>query len=236
MVASYGDYRGKFVFTGYGAYIEPNMLIPPEQRQFEIGKNNFIYVGGTGGNIQKGLDVILEAFAETPELNIYIYCKVEEEILRHYRHELSRPNIHYIYHYRYPLYWNRMRKLMKTVNFTVHAPCNFGIGTAFMGSLGSGMIPVGYVDYAGPENSAILADSWHVESIKSCIRSASGMSPEWCKRASAEARTFYEENCTVTGFQKHFSELVRSYTFNAPAPGSEACSSGNEGNTVSKTL
>ena len=209
MVSSYGAYRGKFEFTGYGSFIEPSMD-SAKGRLFEQGCRNFIYVGGTSGNIQKGLDVILEAFAATPELNLYIYCKVENDILRHCQYELSRPNIHYIYYYRYPIFWEKMRNLIRTVNFTVHAPCNFGIGTAFMGSLGVGFIPVGYVDYYGPENSCVLTDSWQVDSIIDCIRSASMMSPEWCASASAQSKDFYEANCTSDSFYKHFTELIHN--------------------------
>jgi|UPI000482BDAA hypothetical protein len=210
MMSSYGKYRGKFVFTGYGSYIEPCMQATKE-RQYDKGMKNFIYVGGTGGNIQKGMDVILEAFAATPDLNLYIYCKVENEILRHYQHELSRPNIHYIYHFRHPMFWGKMRDLIKKVNFTVHAPCNFGIGTAFMGSLGAGCIPVGYVDYAGPESSRVMADSWQVDSIIESIRTASMMSPDWCAKASSQAMEFYEQNCTSHSFYIKFSELIRNY-------------------------
>jgi hypothetical protein len=39
-----------------------------------------------------------------------------------------------------------MANLMKWINYNVSAPIDTGTGTAFVGSLGLGLIPVGYVD------------------------------------------------------------------------------------------
>jgi hypothetical protein len=80
-----------------------------------------------------------------------------------------------------------------------------------MGSLGAGCIPVGYVDYAGPESSRVMADSWQVDSIIESIRTASMMSPDWCAKASSQAMEFYEQNCTSHSFYIKFSELIRNY-------------------------
>jgi len=211
MIASYGKQVGRFVFTGLGSYPDTK-LIPVGGHDFNAGKNNFIYVGGSGGNIQKGLDVLISAFARHPDLHLYIYCIVEPELLRYAALDLNLPNIHYIYHWRFPGYHKRLERMLGKINFTVHAPCNFGMGTAFMGSLGVGLIPVGYVDYAGPEDSVVLADSWHVDALAKCIREASEKSGEWCETAAGKALEFYLEHCTAEGFHKRFSELVHDYS------------------------
>jgi glycosyltransferase involved in cell wall biosynthesis len=210
MVAAYGDYASKFHFTGLGAYLDKLFEFPQEQNDFEAGRRNFIYVGGTGGNLQKGLDLLIEAFQQTPELNLYIYCKVEEEILKHCRKELASPNIHYIYHWKHRPFHKRLRKLLTQTNFTVHAPINIGMGTAFMGSMGAGLIPVGYVDLADPGESAVVTDSWQVGSLVECIRRAASKPADWCRTASGLTRSYYGIHCDPAQVERNFRKMFNS--------------------------
>jgi len=50
----------KFI-RGWAAYVEDDLIV--KDRDFDEGRKGFIYVAGTGGNIQKGLDLLLETFA-----------------------------------------------------------------------------------------------------------------------------------------------------------------------------
>lgn len=209
MAKAYGRYSSKFYYTGLGAYIDPLFDIPADEKVFDKGKKNFIYVGGTGGNLQKGLDLLIEAFSELPDLNLYIYCKVEEEILDHCRDLLNKVNIHYIYHWRYLGFQSKIADLVKNLNFSVHAPINIGMGTAFMATLGVGLIPVGYVDVADPEEGAVLTDSWQVEDLISCIREASEKSTDWCENASVLARKRYRKYCEPDTVRANFVEMFK---------------------------
>lgn len=207
MIATFGDYRSKFFFTAFGAYIDPVLFIPPDERQHEHGRTNFIYVGGTGGNIQKGMDVLIEAFASTPELHLFIYCKVEDEVTRHYRKELALPNIHYVYHYRYSIFSNSLKRLMRRISFSVHAPINTGMGTAFMGTMGLGLIPVGYVDLEDDPECTVLTSNWDVESIAACIRRAAGKDATWCENASSKIIRVHEKICGTASLRASFNQL-----------------------------
>ncbi len=217
MISSYGPLQSKFYFTGYGAYIDP--LLKKAFSNYEEGVNNFLYVGGTGGNIIKGLDILIDAFKGCPESNLYIYCKVEPEILAYYRDSLNLKNIHYIFHWSLPGFKRSLQGLLPKINYTIHAPCNFGMGTAFMASLGAGYIPVGYIDYPGPPESAVLSNSWLVEDIQTSIRRASEMSPEWCDTASKLVKKYYRENCTPKSFSEKFSKMIVEFEggFKLPA-------------------
>lgn len=195
MVGAYGPHVEKFFYTGLGAYVDPMFEVSSEAKDYEAGRKNFLYVGGTGGNLQKGIDLLIEAFAEMPDLNLYIYCKIEEEILEHCRDLLAKPNIHYIYHWRYKWYQSKINDLMKRCNFSVHAPINIGMGTAFMATLGNGIIPVGYVDVHNPDEDSVLTESWQVEDLIPCIRAASEKSTEWCEEASKRTRKRYDTYC-----------------------------------------
>lgn len=210
MIASYGPYIEKFHFTGLGAYLDPLFTIPHAKKDFERGRRNFIYVGGTGGNLQKGLDLLMEAFASCPELHLYIYCKVEEEIYHLARKELSCSNIHYIYHWRYKPFHKRLHRLLVQMNFSVHAPINIGIGTAFMATMGAGLIPVGYVDLPDSNEGSVLSNSWQVDNLVKSIRMAADKSADWCRNASRLAREKYAKHCDPVQVENNFREMFQA--------------------------
>lgn len=209
MVESFGEYKNKFFFTGWTAYVDQLLKKNFLDSDFDNGRKNFIYVGGTGGNIQKGLDLLLEAFSRKPDLHLHIYCKVEDEILSYYKKELNLNNIHYIYHWRLKPFQKRFNELINKINFTLHAPINTGTGTAFNGSMGAGFIPVGYIDLIAPKESCVLTDSWQIEDLVECIKEASNKTPEWCLNAAELTIKNYQENWSVENFRKKFNELIR---------------------------
>ena len=210
MAAAYGDLASKFVFTGLGAY-EDAALGHPAAKQHNH-PTRFLYLAGTGGNIQKGLDLFIDAFSSMPTYHLYIYCKVESEIINYASRQFNASNIHYIYHWRHAPFQSQLRDLMNTISFTIHAGINSGLGTAFSASLAAGMIPVGYVDYSGNSDHCILSDSWDVDALSNCIKGAANSSRAWRKVASDASRQFYEANCTASGFATRFQRLVNSLT------------------------
>lgn len=207
MCAAYGQYSHKFYYTGLGAYLDPTFVVDEAKRDFDKGRKNFIYVGGTKGNLQKGLDLLIEAFSKRPDLNLYIYCKVEEEIMTYCKKELRSKNIHYIYHWRFPVFEKKLRKLLMQCNFSVHAPINIGMGTAFMATLGLGMIPVGYLDINEPSGDEVLSDDWSVDSLIDSITKASQMPVEWCAKASKCSILRYEKYCDPQAVEQNFIKM-----------------------------
>jgi hypothetical protein len=207
MIKGYGKYAHKIHAVGWAAYVEDDLIV--KDRDFDEGRKGFLYVAGTGGNIQKGLDLLLETFARTPDLSLYIYCDVEKEVRTLFRKELSLSNIQYIYHYRFGLLRKHLRTILKRVNFTITAPIDTGIGTAFLGSLGIGLIPVGYADMPCSPANSHLANSWQIESLVSNVREASRMPVEWCQQASALSLQNFRDNWSPQAFEKRFSEFIR---------------------------
>ena len=100
---------------------------------------------------------------------------------------------------------------MEETNFTVAAAIDTGIGTAFSGSLGLGLIPVGYTDIEGSEDDSCLSKSFTVSEIIAAIRSAGSKTTEWCAKASLlnlqKYKQRYEPESFNTNF-KHFLDTV----------------------------
>ena len=207
MIKGYGKYAHKIRAVGWAAYLEEDLIV--KDRDFDAGRKGFIYVAGNLGNVQKGLDLLLDTFARTPDLTLYIYCNVEPEVRTLYRKELSLPNIRYIYHYRFGFLRERLRSVLRQVNFTITAPMDSGIGTAFLGSIGIGLIPVGYVDMPCFPKSSHLADSWQVDDLVKNVQEASRLPVEWCEKASVLSMQNYQKNWNPQAFENRFSEFIR---------------------------
>jgi len=207
MIQGYGEYARKIHPVGWAAYLESDLIVA--DRDFDAGRKGFIYVAGSGGNIQKGLDLLLETFAQTPELNLYIYCDVEKEVRDLYRKELSLPNIQYIYHWRFNPFRKRLRALLRRINFTITAPIDTGIGTAFLGSLGIGLIPVGYADMPVTSANSHLSPAWDVDSLVQNVKEASAMPVEWCRQASVFSRQNFRENWSPEAFEAKLSDFIK---------------------------
>ncbi len=207
-MATYGPITRKMELLYLAARVETDLM--PTERDFDEGRKNFIYVAGTGGNIQKGMDVLLEAFSRMPELNLYIYCLVEPEVSRACRRALSLPNIHYIYHLSKYSGKKRLRELFGQINFTISAPIDTGPGTAMLGSLGLGFIPVGYIDIEATTEESVLCNSHSVEAIMAAARKAASQTTEWCQAASRATLERFERLHQPDSFGANFKAYLIS--------------------------
>jgi glycosyltransferase involved in cell wall biosynthesis len=194
-----------------GSYVEKDLLIP--ERDFDAERTRFIYTAGTSGNVQKGLDLLLETFARLPHLHLYIYCKVEDEVRRAYRKELALPNIHYIYHYSRGPLRAALRRLLRQIHFTISAPINIGPTTALLGSMGLGLIPVGYADIEAAESNSVLTDSCTIETLMDCAERASQKSAAWCRQASQETLSRFQRLHDPPMFGANFKALLERLGF-----------------------
>ena len=189
-----------------GAYVDET-LRPPD-RDFEAGRRHFVYVAGTSGNVQKGLDLLLEVFATMPAVHLYLHCRVEAEVLRAYRRELASRNIHYTYHYEWGALRPRLRELLGRANFTLSAAIDTGCSTAFLGSLGLGFIPVGYADIQGESSDSVLSASASIDDLREAVRCASAQSAEWCREASRQTLARYHRLHAPPAFGENFKQML----------------------------
>ena len=77
-----------FNVTGLNTVAINNAAYTPEicadsvrNRFSKIKSKNFIYLSGTNGNIQKGADILIEAFFELKDQHLYIFSRLEDDVL-----------------------------------------------------------------------------------------------------------------------------------------------------------
>ena len=169
-----------------------------------------LYQGGRG-NIQKGLDLLIEAFAAEPVVHLYIDSPIEFEALSNYKTQLSLSNIHYYeWQSRFP---GGMRSILEKCACVLHAGMNSGQSTALLGALYHGLVPVVTRD-ANLNLGALEVPMEEATSsaILAAIRSAAALSlPEIANRALLVAAAFRERfspDAYRNGFRRAIASLV----------------------------
>lgn len=104
--ANYGvAYGNAFTLDTYRYANTPLFRVPistcaqfpwPENKDFEACRSNFLWFG-SGGFVHKGLDLVLEAFAQIPEHHLYVcgpLLKEKDFVKAYYKELYQTPNIH----------------------------------------------------------------------------------------------------------------------------------------------
>lgn len=138
---------------------------------------------GGGGNIHKGLDLLLEAFADT-ELHLHICQHIDPTFAKVYQRELTQcPNIH-VYG-PIPMRSSEFERLASQCNWTISATCAEGQPGATLECTAYGLIPIlSHNANIDLEDFGILLPDCPVETIRAVVLETARMSVEECKRRS----------------------------------------------------
>jgi len=155
-------------------------------KDFECGRRHFLYFG-SGGNVHKGLDLLVEAFMQ---LDAELWCAghVERRFADVYRGILTgHPNIHFVdwVELRSPLFY----KLMSLCNSTVFVSCAEGSPGGVVECMNQGLIPIvnrdANIDVG--DSGVMLADD-SVEEIVRVVREVMAQPTDWHRERSMKAR------------------------------------------------
>ena len=158
----------------------------------------FLYEGGAGC-VQKGLDLLIEAFAQEPTAHLYLDTQIEEDVLSAYRRELSSSNIHFV---RLSQRLARVRNRVDGVcPFLILAGLNSGQSTAMVAGTARGRIPVVTESADIPWNDgAIRISDSDVPSIRKAIRYAVSLSNQELLAMSKASRNGFMTYFTPQAF------------------------------------
>ena len=200
-------YQKKIKYLDNAVYSEKSIIKTGEI--LEKGRNNFIYLSGSGGNIQKGADLVIEAFAKMPNKNLYIFCELENEILMSYKNELKLPNIKYVYHLRRMSFLKK--KIFRKITFQLGVGILSAQSTAFIGGMQSGFISL----MTKEMNFEIYDDKTFIKepSPESVIRTVEIIS----KLSNSDLNVLYKKTLSIQNnrysvvtFRKNFKNLIEN--------------------------
>jgi glycosyltransferase involved in cell wall biosynthesis len=183
------------------------------QKDFDEGRHHFLFFSG-GGNVHKGLDLLIEAFSEIP-LHLHICQHMQEEFFNLYRRELTQfPNIHVhgFIRMRSQAFWT----LINRCNWVVSASCAEGQAGAIIECMAYGLIPIlsdsNNIDLEG---WGIRLKECNVEGIRSTAIRASSMAVKECRLRSEAVIKATNQGYSIENFRVNFKRAVEKIIFSA---------------------
>lgn len=193
----------------------------PEKKDFESARRNFLFFGG-GGAVLKGLDLLVEAFADMPEfhLNIVGPAAYEKDFEEAYAKELSLPNIT-----RYPrpkIYYKdkeigdlmvgdkKFTDITNTCATIIYPSASEGTSGAVIQAMHAGVIPV-ITPQTGLREEApgiLMETNPTIESIKDVVRSIASLSEEEIKTLSRRSWEYVREHHTKETFTAAYNDFI----------------------------
>jgi len=196
----------RVVAINNAAYLDPNLA--PGRHARQVANANFVYYGGRG-NIQKGVDLLIEAFAGLPEAHLYLFSPLEPEVLSAYARELRSPNIHFVHQWRF--FPGLVRRLVSNCTFIVLCGFASGQSTALIAGLGLGLVPVVNIE-ADIDAPGIVITETSVPGVRDALRRALALPPAEVAALGRRAIQSYHRLYTPECFCASFRDVIRQVT------------------------
>ncbi|MGD0877002.1 MAG: glycosyltransferase [Anaerolineales bacterium] len=176
-------------------------------KDFDRGRQHFLFFSG-GGNIHKGLDLLLEAFAGT-DLHLHICQTIDPAFAKIYKDELTQhTNIH-IYG-TIPMRSPSYEALAMQCNWVISATCAEGQPGATLECMGYGLIPVlSTSDNIDLEDFGIFLPLNNVADIRKVILRAAKMDVDDCEQRAILTAAAIREKYSPEKFNNNFKNAVQ---------------------------
>lgn len=180
-----------------------------ERKDFTQARNNFVWIGGAGV-LHKGVDVLLEAFAQMPECALTLCGKINNQAFEHvYERELCLPNITVAGMVDFSS--DIFSHIRTQAAFIISPSCAEGESGSVIVGMHAGLIPV-VSDASGIDtvNYGHTLPSCSVSDIVTMVRSLSKTNADILHDEAFRAWTYVRTHHTRTLFSKYFSEFLDS--------------------------
>jgi glycosyltransferase involved in cell wall biosynthesis len=192
---------------------------------FAAGRQHFLYFNGPG-NVHKGLDRVLEAFARLPKLHLHVCQQIQPAFRQAYASLLaSAPNIHI-----HGFVRQRSRAfhdLVRCCNWILSATCAEGQPGSVIEMMAHGLIPIlPYAANIDLGDWGIHLTDCSIERVRSVCAEASEISDARARAMSEAVVLQMQQHYSIEAFRRNFRNAVSaivSWTASAePVAGGEA--------------
>jgi hypothetical protein len=180
------------------------------QRHWNRASKEFLFLGSRQ-QLAKGLDLLIEVFADCPELNLHIcghyrrdvgFCKI-------YRDAFRLPNIHG--HGWVDMGSRKMDQLATRCGFAVSATCAEGSPGSITNMMKTGMVALLPTEAGLDFGHGVLRLSISsIAEIKDAVRNFANMSPETLATISAEALGRAAKDFSIQAFSMRWRTMLES--------------------------
>jgi glycosyltransferase involved in cell wall biosynthesis len=205
-----GNQHTKETYAKFRNVITINNAVFPDNYQrcnINGARNNWLFFNG-GGNVHKGLDLLLEAFAGLQDQHLYVRQNIQPEFEIAYRKELyGTPNIRVLSYVQRPD--KDFYDLMNKCQFVITVSCAEGQPGSVLECMAHGLIPVlskecnidtEYLGETIGENT--------VSEIQSIVRKMSGLPDEKLHQLSRRNRIEIQAKYSPENFLENFKGAV----------------------------
>ncbi len=218
----YADYAtilgNNFTVSTYNYSQKPIFPLPvptynvypwPENKNYETCRNHFLWFGGKG-LVHKGLDLVLEVFAEMPDYHLTVCGPIREEkdFENVYYKELYKiHNIHTVGWVNVSSY--EFSKITNGCIGLIYPSCSEGQSGAVVTCLQAGLIPViSYESGVDVHDFGVILKDCSIDEIKNSIRMVSSLSARELKLMSRKAWEFARANHKREKFTEEFKKAI----------------------------
>ena len=189
----------------------------PEDKDYVKSRFNYLWFG-SHGFVHKGLDIVLEAFFELPECNLFICGPINDELdfKKAYHNELYKTdNIHTIG-------WvdvegNKFKDIIKKCIGIVYPSCAEGQSGSVVQCMHAGLIPIiSYESGVDVDDFGIMLKENTVEEIKHSIRRITKTPVEKLKQKSRMTWEYARKHHTRDQFASGYRELIKKIIRESP--------------------
>lgn len=203
------DYAKKPI---YKIPMTPAMLFPWEDtKNYETCRRNFLWFGSYG-LVHKGLDLVLEAFAQMPDCQLTICGPIanEPDFVAAYERELYHtPNIR-------TLGWvdvtgQKFREIVNSCAGFVYASSSEGQAGAVVTCMHAGLIPLITVECGVdiPSGAGTVLADCSIETIKQAVRNLAACPSEQLREMSRANWEFARAHYTRDQYAKTYREIAK---------------------------
>jgi LmbE family N-acetylglucosaminyl deacetylase len=225
LAIEYADYAtllgNQFTITTYNYAQKPIFRAPistcavyprPEDKDFELCRHNFLWFG-SDGFVHKGLDLVLDAFIEIPDYNLYICGPIQKEKdfeKAYYKELYDTSNIHTIgwVDVNTPDFLDISNKCLALI----YPSCSEGGGGSVITCMHAGIIPV--ISYESSvdvdEDFGMILQDCSIDTIKNTIKIISSMPVEKLRQMSFKAWEFARANHTRELFSEEYKKIIQN--------------------------
>ncbi|MFC1801918.1 glycosyltransferase [Patescibacteria group bacterium] len=192
----------------YPIPISTTVIFPKPNKNIHEIKKNFLWLGG-GGTILKGLDLVIEVFADMPEYNLFVCGPVcsEKEFFKFYEKEFSSPNIKLFG--RIDVAGEQFKKIAQESLALIYPSASEGQSGAVITAMHAGIIPIiSKNSGVNIENFGSILEKCSEAEIKENIIKISSLPNKELKRQVQETWTYANKYHTRKRFSEEYNKFI----------------------------
>ena len=203
--STYADFSPVIMINGTSLYDDHFEWCP---KNYDIGRQHYLYFA-SGGNLHKGLDLLLEAFSKL-EQHLWICSSIDRAFASVFSKELVNfDNIH-------TKKWTQPRsrqfyEVMQRCNYCILPSCSEGQSQSVVECMNQGLIPiVSKATGLDIGDFGVLIEPCTVLEIRKLVKLLSSFSPAQCQEMSLKARTNTQTYFSEKRFEKKFQRAIET--------------------------